>query len=234
MNFHILTTVSAAAALCLSIPQAQATREEAQFLRTVAEQYMLAQFRDQGDGSRIEVQAAGLDERRDYGGKCEGYLTAPLQGSRITRSSQVKISCKKPGHAFEVIVPVSVRRLIPSVTAARNLARSEIISADMLRETYVDDRTNSQAAVNDVRALTGVRLKRAIKEGEQIKSGDFCMVCRGDQVNLEAQTPYLSVKTKGEALSDGNLNDQVQVRNLKTRKVVTGFVTGAGSVKIAL
>ena len=68
MNFHILTTVSAAAALCLSIPQAQATREEAQFLRTVAEQYMLAQFRDQGDGSRIEVQAAGLDARRDYGG----------------------------------------------------------------------------------------------------------------------------------------------------------------------
>ncbi len=214
---------------------AKATRAEAEFLRTVAEQYVLAQFpQGQQGGARIDVKAARLDERRDYGGKCEGYLTAELQGSRITRSSQVKISCARPGAGYTIYVPVTVRRLIPSVTAAQNLPRSTVIGPGMLKEDYVDESTNSQAAVNDAQALQGVKLKRDIREGEQIRNGDFCMVCRGDPVNIEAVTSNLSLKAQGETLTDGNLNDQVQVRNSKSKKVITATVTGAGTVRVLL
>ncbi|MGN0908909.1 MAG: flagellar basal body P-ring formation chaperone FlgA [Succinivibrio sp.] len=212
-----------------------ATRAEADFLRTVAEQYVLAQFpAGQDGGARIDVKAARLDERRDYGGKCEGYLTAELNGSRITRSSQVKITCSKPGSAYTIYVPVTVRRLVPTVTAATNIPRSAVITQDMLRQDYVDESTNSQAAVNDAQALVGAKLKREVREGEQIRSGDFCMVCRGDPVNIEAVTSNLSLKAQGEALTDGNLNDQVQIRNSKSKKVIQATVTGAGTVRVLL
>lgn len=231
----LLTAISAFTLTFFISSSAQATRAEAEFLRTVAEQYVLAQFPKNTDSlSKIEVEAAKLDERRDYGGKCEGYLTAELQGSRITRSSQVKITCSKPGSGYTVYVPVTVRRLVASVTAAANLPRSTVISPDMLKEGFVDENTNSQSAVNNPDELTGVKLKRDIKEGDQIKKGDFCMVCRGDPVNIEAVTSNLSLKASGEALSDGNLNDQVQVRNSKSKKVITATVTAAGTVRVRL
>jgi flagella basal body P-ring formation protein FlgA len=214
---------------------AHATRAEAEFLRTVAEQYVLAQFpNNQNQDFRIDVKAARLDERRDYGGKCEGYLTAELQGSRITRSSQVKITCSKPGAGYSIYVPVTVRKLIPSVTAAADLPRSTVITRDLIKEDYVDQSTNSQAAVNDPGALIGAKLKREVKAGDQFHSGDFCMVCRGDPVNIEAVTSNLSLKAQGEALTDGNLNDQIQVRNAKSKKVISATVTAAGTVRVLL
>ena len=231
----LLIGLTAAAACAFMPASALATSAEAEFLRTVAEQYVLAQF-PQGlqDGAKIDVKAARLDERRDYGGKCEGYLTAELQGSRITRSSQVKITCAKPGAGYTIYVPVTVRRLIPSITAATSLPRATVIGPGMLKEDYVDESTNSQAAINDAKVLEGAKLKRDIRQGEQIRNGDICMVCRGDPVNIEAVTSNLSLKAQGEALTDGNLNDQVQVRNSKSKKVITATVTASGTVRVLL
>lgn len=212
---------------------ANATSEETEYLRHVAEQYMLAQFPSDSQ-YKIEVKAGKLDERRSYGGHCDGYLMAEIPGSRITRSSLVRISCRDPKNTYTVTVPVTVRKLVPTVTAADNLRKQTVITPQMLREAYVDIDTNSATAVNDAGSLVGCKLKKDVKAGDQIKNGDFCMVCRGDEVNIEAVSGNLYLKTKGEALGDGNLNDQVQVRNSRSRKVVNATVTAAGTVRVLM
>ena len=222
----ILSTV------CFSF-NVHASADEANFLKKAAEQYMLAQFPKDGPG-RLEAQSGKIDEKRNYGGRCEGYLTAQLVGKRITRNSQVKLSCSNPQNKWDVIVPVTVRRLIPTVTASTNLPRRTLIEEQMLQESWVDSELNTQAAVTDASLLIGSRLKRDIKSGEQIKNGDYCMVCRGDNVTIEAQTANLAVKTQGIAMADGNLGDQIQVRNIKSRRLISAIVSSSGTVKVGL
>lgn len=215
--------------------RAVATSEEAEFLKHVAEQFVLAQFPDRDEGSyKVEVEAGRLDEKRDYGGKCQGYLTAELAGQKVIPGALVKIMCSKPDSRYSISVPVSVTILRPTLIASRPLPRGTVIDSSMLTETWVSEKINNPAAINDLQGLEGVKLKKDIKAGSQIKRNDFCMVCRGDMVTIEASTSNLSLKTSGQAVDDGNLNDTVQIRNSKSKKIVTAVVTGPGAVRVML
>lgn len=229
----IFLAAALGAALCPG--PAAATPAEAEFLKHVAEQFVLAQFPDRNHGSyKVEVKAGKVDELRDYGGKCEGYLTAELAGQKVVPGAQVRIECSRPGAKFTVNVPVSVSILRPAVIAARPLPRGTVLDASMLQSTWVSEKLSNPAAVSDPQGLLGVKLKKDLKAGSQIRRSDFCMICRGDMVTIEAATSNLSLKTSGQAVDDGNLNDNVQIRNTKSKKIVTGVVTGPGTVRVLL
>lgn len=216
----------------LSSP-ARATPQEADFLRKVAEQYILAQFQNQDlNNAKVEVEAGRLDERRDYGGKCEGYLTAQLRGSDIKSTSQVIITCTKPDNQYTIYVPVKVSILNPALVASRNLTRGSVIGPNDLTTVYLDDSTNMTTAVSDPNILVGSRLKRDVKQGSQIRSNAFCVVCKNDKVNIIAKSHGLSLKTSGIALEDGSVNEPVRVRNLKSQKIISAIVSAPGEVQV--
>lgn len=212
--------------------QVGATVQEAEFLRKVAEQYVLAQFQNRSDDIRVQVEAGRLDERRDYGGKCEGYLTAQLRGNEIRSTSQVIISCDQPGNKYTLYIPVQVSILTPALVAARNLTKGNVISPDDLATVYIDENTNLTTAVSDPNILVGSRLKRDVRQGDQIRSNGFCVVCKNDKVNIVARSHGLSLKTSGLALQEGNINESIQVRNLKSEKVISAVVTAPGEVQV--
>lgn len=212
--------------------QVGATVQEAEFLRKVAEQYVLAQFQNRSDDIRVQVEAGRLDERRDYGGKCEGYLTAQLRGNEIRSTSQVIISCDQPGNKYTLYIPVQVSILTPALVAARNLTKGNVISPDDLATVYIDENTNLTTAVSDPNILVGSRLKRDVRQGDQIRSNGFCVVCKNDKVNIVARSHGLSLKTSGIALQEGNINESIQVRNLKSEKVISAVVTAPGEVQV--
>lgn len=212
--------------------QVGATVQEAEFLRKVAEQYVLAQFQNRSDDIKVQVEAGRLDERRDYGGKCEGYLTAQLRGNEIRSTSQVIISCDQPGNKYTLYIPVQVSILTPALVAARNLTKGNVISPDDLATVYIDENTNLTTAVSDPNILVGSRLKRDVRQGDQIRSNGFCVVCKNDKVNIVARSHGLSLKTSGIALQEGNINESIQVRNLKSEKVISAVVTAPGEVQV--
>ncbi|MBQ9274055.1 MAG: flagellar basal body P-ring formation protein FlgA [Succinivibrio sp.] len=225
----------AAAVWCLGLAPVQpagATEQEAAFLRHVAEQYMLAQFPTERDGVRIQVKAGVIDTRKDYGGKCPGYLTAQLQGSRITENSKVKIVCKDQKHPYSVVVPVTVKRQRLTMVAAENLPRGTVLSEQMLEEVWLDENAITPGTVNERLAVVGSRLKKDLKAGDTLRNGMFCLVCKGDTVSLEANNGKLSLKTTAEAVEDGNLADNIRVKNLKSKKIISARVTGAGTVSV--
>lgn len=212
--------------------QVGATVQEAEFLRKVAEQYVLAQFQNRSDDIKVQVEAGRLDERRDYGGKCEGYLTAQLRGNEIRSTSQVIISCDQPGNKYTLYIPVQVSILTPALVAARNLTKGNVISPDDLATVYINENTNLTTAVSDPNILVGSRLKRDVRQGDQIRSNGFCVVCKNDKVNIVARSHGLSLKTSGIALQEGNINESIQVRNLKSDKVISAVVTAPGEVQV--
>ena len=224
-------TLSLTLSLALCAP-ALATVEEVEFLRRVAEQYVLAQFQNRTDDIKVEVEAGRLDERRNYGGRCEGYLTAQLRGNEIRSSSQVMISCSQPGNQYTLYIPVRVSVLTPALVAARNLTKGNVISPDDLKQVYLNENTNLTTAVSDPNVLVGSRLKRDVRQGEQIRSNGFCVVCKNDKVNIVARSGGLSLKTSGIALQEGNVNESIRVRNIKSDKVISAVVTAPGEVQV--
>lgn len=219
--------------LGLSFSVSQATPQEAEFLRTVAEQYILAQFQDQDYGDKkLEVKAGRLDERRSYGGRCTNYLTAELRGDEIKSTSQVKITCSDPKNPYTIYVPVKVSMLTPALVAARNLNRGAIIGSADLRVIYLNEDTNLSTAVSDPNILVGSRLKRDVKEGDQIRSNSFCVVCKNDKVSIVAKSHGLSLKTMGIALDDGGINQAIRVRNLKSQKIISATVSAPAEVQV--
>ena len=218
--------------LSLTLNTAKATPQEADFLRRVAEQYILAQFQHQNNDVKIQVQAGRLDERRNFNGKCEGYLTAELRGNEVKSTSQVIINCSQPGNTYSIVVPVRVTMLNMGLVAAHNLSRGARITSSDLEQIYIEETANLSTAVSDPNILVGSRLKRDIKEGDQIRSSDFCVVCKNDKVSIIARSHGLSLKTSGLALDDGGINQSIRVRNLKSQKIISGVVTAPAQVEV--
>ena len=215
------------------MPNAYASQAEVNFLRHVAEQYILAQFPNEDEQNRkIEVKAAKLDGSRNYGGRCEGYLTAELQGEVIKNSSIVKISCTRPKNGYTILVPVTVKILRPALIANQAIPHSSVITDDMLTESWIPEHEHQSGTVGLRSQVVGSKVKKDIKAGEQIKLNNFCLVCKGDQVNLLAEKGNLSLKAPGFALTDGNYGDSIQVRNAKSKKIVQAVVRNATEVAV--
>ena len=80
--------------------------------------------------------------------------------------------------------------------------------------------------------LVGSRLKRDVKQGDQIRSNSFCVVCKNDKINIIARSGGLSLKTSGIALDDGTVNQSVRVKNLKTQKIISAVVSAPAEVEV--
>lgn len=212
--------------------QVLANEEEAAFLELVAKQYILAQFPNLPEGVKIEATPGSVNPDKDYGGKCSGYLTAELQGREIRTSNTVKIVCSHPDNPYTVYVPVKIERFIASIAAARDLNKGTLIGPEDIVETYVPDARQNSFGVTDKSTLIGSRLKRDIREGSVFAPESFCVICKGDKVQIEAHKGTLSLKTSGLALEDGNVGDSIKVQNTRSKKTVIGRVASHDTVLI--
>ena len=193
-----------------------ATVSEADFLSNVAKQYMLAQFQEE-KGKR---------------GKCPGFLTARLQDGKIKKNNVVVINCARKDHPFTVNVPVNVTVLREVTVAKDNIPRGSVISEDLIDTVFIPETANTAATITDIRSIVGAKARKDIKAGEQLKKSDFCIVAKGDPVYIEATNGALTIKTTGIAMQEGRLNENIQVKNSKSKKIIEATVTGPGQVRV--
>ncbi len=228
----IVSTVLVIFFNAISINICQATVEEANFLTNVARQYMLAQFDNSRTDKKYLVKASRIDPNRDYGGKCSGYLTAELVGGEIKKSNVVRIRCSRKNNPYTVNVPVTVNVARATTVAAANIPKGSTITSDLLEDTFVNENTNTSAVITDKSMILGSKARRDIRAGEQIKASDFCVIAKGDIVTIVAATNNLEIKTQGQALEEGKVNDLIQVKNVKSKKVIQAVVTGPNTVRV--
>ncbi len=211
---------------------ALASQEEAKFFETAAYNYVSAHFRNLAPDTKVIIEVDKIDPTRDFGGRCEGFLTAEITGGNLRPSSTVKMVCSDPKNPFTLYIPVKITSLKARIVASRDISRGEILSASDYSEEFVSAARMPQGIVTNSRDLIGVRVKREVKQGDFFVLNNICTVCKGDRVSIEASSGGLSLKTTGEAVEDGNLNDTIRVRNLRTKKVIPGRVAGPGSIII--
>lgn len=118
---------------------------------------------------------------------------------------------------------------------AEPLRRGRRLTTADLVELRLPHTKLARDAILDPSTIEGAMLRRAVKPGEPLRDAWLQVppvVERGDRVRMIAVRGPLRITARGEALSDGIRGAYIRVRNLDSRKVVSGRVTGPGEIEL--
>lgn len=212
---------------------ALATTQTLESIQAAAEQYVTAHL---PAGAKHFVSAARLDTRLRLDA-CSAPLETFAQnsapaGARVTVG--VRCSAATP---WTLYVPVAIEVEVPVLVLRRALARRARVGLSDV-EPQVRRMPGSAATfINDVSALQGHRLKRALPVGTALTVDMLTpdlLVRRGQQVTLIAANGLVEIRARGQALTEGGVDDRVRVQNVTSLKVVEGIVESDSVVRVSL
>lgn len=186
--------------------------------------------------ARYEVSINRLDPRLRLPA-CDKDLTTTLESpSQPVGRVSVRVRCE--GSApWSVFVPAEVRLYREVVIASRPLKRNSVLGAADLALVERDVGLLNQGYLTDLQQAIGKKLTRPLNPDQilapvHLQLADI--VRKGDQVVISAGNATVNVRMPGEALSDGALGQQINVRNLRSQRVIKARVTGPGQVEVAM
>ena len=135
---------------------------------------------------------------------------------------------------WRIFVPVSVKTLMPIVTARNNLAVGEIISHDNIAIEYLDTSLIIGPTHSEMNNILGAKVKRYIQGGKAILANLICMVCKNEQVSIIARKGTLQIKSAGKALSDGSKGQKISIKNNSSGRIIGATVVAVGRAEINL
>jgi flagella basal body P-ring formation protein FlgA len=165
--------------------------------------------------------------------------TIPVQadiaaGMRIPGRLLVELRCAgvSPWHLY---IPVRVVGSANVVVAAHALIAGNVLGAEDLRVERRDLTELPPGYLDDPATAIGLSAARGISTGAILTNQTLLgikAVQRGQTVTLIARVGGMSVRMSGRALSDGFVNQRVQVENLSSGKTVEGIARSEQIVEI--
>lgn len=187
-------------------------------------------------GTRVEYQAAPMDSRLSMRSCTEALQFEPQTDNARSGRTLVKVRCNdaKP---WAMYVPLKVERWQTVVTASKSIQRNAVITqADIaLREQKLLGPTTDYAQNSDT--VVGLQSRRAIAAGNAINTRQLVqpkLIRRGDDVVIVANSMGVSAKMPGTAMADGRKNQQIQVRNQSSKRMIKARVIAPGTVEVIM
>lgn len=207
-------------------------------LRALVHDFLYATFQQQLPPNHpddyLAVQVSNLDTRLNLppcGQPPEMIIASPQPyGTNIT----VRVTCSD-GNRWSIYVPARIELYADVAVLTRNLGRGDVVSP---QDVHLLRMNTSQAGFGHIEELDrviGMELRRPLRSGDTVRLSHLRapeVVRRGDVVILEAQNGGLSVVMQGTAMADGQVGDQIQVRNSTSERVVDGTIVAAGRVRV--
>lgn len=186
--------------------------------------------------AKVEILPQTIDSRL-LPSQCASPIRVELASDReISRNNTVKVSCDTPDLAYpwQIFMSVRVDILFPVVVASETLAPGELLSPTQIEIRYVDQNSLRGMQFSDTSQLSGVRVKRRVAKNFPIFGNNLCYVCKNDSVSIYVRSSNFVLKTVGEALQDGNIGDQIRVKNSSSNKELDAIVTAIGEVEVRM
>jgi len=182
------------------------------------------------------INVRDLDSRLKLN-KCTTNLKPKLNvTNNLIGKLTVAVHCNEPKPwTIYVLAEVIVYKKV--LAASRPLPKGHIINKNDLTPISIKLMQHNNVFFIEPDNLIGQQVKRPITTGKVIKPRFVeaaRIVRRGENVTIIAVTQSIQVSMKGMALTDGAQGQLIQVRNLKTKRVVQGIVTKPGFVKVRM
>lgn len=141
------------------------------------------------------------------------------------------------GEKTEMVKPVAGRydtvATVPVLT--RQLRKGDVIEQADLEFKKIPERQLRKDSITDAARLIGNSPIRMISPGRAIRAAEISspmMVKKGQTVEMHYTTPYMTIRTTGQALEDGSDGALVRVQNSTSQKAVSGRVVANGKIEV--
>jgi len=185
---------------------------------------------------RTQIKIGNIDPRLPLKA-CSVPLDIAFQGDPLKQTNNtISVACKGivPWRIFLTAV-ITLNRTVyvtsRSLSRGRKLTPQDLtlkeLPVNKLRYGYYVNKQNIVGKVLKRNTMVDTPLYPNLLKAPKI-------ISKGDEVMIVASTKLFSVKMKGKALSDGNLGQQIPVRNSKTKRIVRGTVIASGIIHVIL
>lgn len=208
----------------------------AEELRVQAERFLLQRIDSaHAADSRFEIEVGPLDRRLRLP-ECATALQFQAPAAELIGRVSIKASCDSAS-GWSLYIPATVRQFRPVVVAAQPIHRDSIIDDNAITLRQSELSTLPQGYFTDPRQLLNQVARRDIAPGEPLRQGLLKtqrLIKRGDEVVILAEVNGLTVRSSGIALGDGEAGAQIDIKNLRSERIIRARVHSAGTVMVRL
>ena len=160
-----------------------------------------------------------------------------LMRIEIIKKKEIKKTIKHTkGSKFHHIKKVSKKKTqtFKIIKLKRSLEKNDIIKLGDIETSYVNKK-NKTSFFSNQRELIGRKLKKNLKMGQILHPRHLYEkfdINNGDIISIMSNVGNASVSVSGEAKDSGNFGDLIKVKNLKSGKIVKGYVKKNKIIKI--
>ncbi|WP_298446977.1 flagellar basal body P-ring formation chaperone FlgA [uncultured Marinobacter sp.] len=187
-------------------------------------------------GYNVTFETGNIDSRLALA-PCSADLAIEFTGDPWkSEHPSVQIACagERPWRMF-VTTTVSING--PALVAARPFGRGERVTANMLETRSVVVNASRRGIITDSQMVEGMIVRRPVNAGS-VLTPDLLdapnAVSRGDHVIITARRGAFSVRSRGKALANASVGEQVLIENLGSSRTVKANVTAPGHVEVPM
>ena len=229
-NFALLLLMS-----CLSAPLLAKTTAEQIQTATVA--FLESFASEQAEqGYTVSFEPGSIDSRLVLA-ECDKALSTQFSGDPWKSTSPSVLVACEGARPWRMYVTTSVSIHGPALVASRPLTRGERITEGLLTTQSVKINASRRGVITDPQQAVGMEVRRAVNAGSLVTPDMLSApdaVERGDHVIITAKTGGFSVSSRGKALANASIGEQVLVENLRTSRTIKASVVGPGHVEIPM
>ena len=129
---------------------------------------------------------------------------------------------------------IKINRIFKVLRLKKSLEKNTIIESDDI-ELVVLSNSSQNSFFSHKNELVGRKLKKNLKMGQILHPRHFFEkfdINNGDIISIVSNIGNASVTVSGEAQNSGNLNDLIEVKNLKSGKVIKGYIKKNKIIKV--
>jgi flagellar basal body P-ring formation protein FlgA len=181
---------------------------------------------------QVSVRMVPLDPRLNLAA-CE-ELDLRIPGDRTAGRVSIHARCRTPVN-WGIYVTAQVDVMLPVVMLAGPVPRDSVLRAGDVTTEDMNLATLRDGYLTNPEAVVGMAARHNLRADSVLYQHQLAaprLVRKGDTVTLATSVGTVTVTTQAVALTDGVYGEQVDVRNPRSDRVVSGWVTGAGMVSM--
>lgn len=208
-----------------------ATSWDSAYIESFAKAFLESEIAPPTEG-KILFSIADIDPRIIIK-PCQVPLTANIPENTDRRNVNVRISCDD-STPWQMYLPAKIDRTFAVVIATSTIAKGAMLTKQNIGIEYIAHNRIRGERLTDLNAVLGSKAEKRIGANHTITKKNVCLVCKGDTITIIAKNKNFMIKTKGEALSSGNLHEQISVKNSRSGRVIRPKISGVNQVIINL
>lgn len=183
-------------------------------------------------GGKISFNIADIDPRVIIK-PCQTPLKANIPEKVSRRNVNIKITCSD-SRSWHIYLPVKIKRTFAALVAAKTIEKGDVLTKDNVAIKYIAKNRIRGEKLTDISTILGSKAQKRISAEHTITKKNVCLVCKGDAITIIAKNENFMIKTNGTALSSGNLNQQIRVKNSRSGRIIKPKISAVNQVTITL